>query len=304
MSMFRRDEGGQSVVLIAVSLPLILSLLLLVIDGGRLYVERERIRNAAQLAAEAAVSLAADSPGGSRPKDADVRGIVAEALQRNLPGEGYEADVVMPFRTDITTFNVKVNVQKEFRASIAAVRFRIGADAAAMLGAAASAPPGSAPPVPTATPSPTPAPSATPTPTPRPTATPTPTPARVPVYVAVCIDGFDGGDYYGSSWRGRFLGGTNVLTAPAYRGGTPTLGLSFASGAYAATVSLSGAGTWNSTDRLTQYRGWGWSFGWIYQPGTYIPTVTLSGYPAARLPPLTVVKTSRLDYRCTAGWVQ
>ncbi len=190
MSMFRRDEGGQSVVLIAVSLPLILSLLLLVIDGGRLYVERERIRNAAQLAAEAAVSLAADQPGNSQPKDADVRGIVAEALQRNLPGEGYVADVVIPFRTDIPTFNVKVSVTKLFRASINAVSFRIGADGAAKLGDAPSvATPGATrtpPPAPTATP--TPSPTARPTASPTPSPTPTPAPTATP-RVAVSISG-------------------------------------------------------------------------------------------------------------------
>lgn len=140
MSAFRRDEAGQSVVLIAVALPLILGLLLLVIDGGRLYVERERIRNAAQLAAEAAVSLAADQPGRSQPRDAEIRGIIADALSRNLPGETYTYDVTMPFRADIATFNLKVRVSKRFTSSIGRIGFDIGADAAAKLSQAAAAP--------------------------------------------------------------------------------------------------------------------------------------------------------------------
>lgn len=134
MRLFHRDERGQSVVLLAGALPLMLALLLLVVDGGRLYVERERIRNAAQLAAEAAVSLAADRPGKSQPTDAEFRGIVAEALSRNLPGEVYTHTVAIPFRSDVTTFNVKVHVARRFTSSIAQIGFDIGADAAAKLG--------------------------------------------------------------------------------------------------------------------------------------------------------------------------
>lgn len=136
MRRFSRDEGGQSIVLFAGALPLILALLLLVIDGGRLYVERERIRNAAQTAAEAAVSLAADQPGRSRPSDREIRDMVAEALRRNLPGETYTHGVVVPFDAALTTFNLRVSVAKEFRASIQALRFSIGADGAAKLGGA------------------------------------------------------------------------------------------------------------------------------------------------------------------------
>ena len=134
MKRLYRDEGGQSIVLFAGALPLILVLLLLVIDGGRLYVERERIRNAAQTAAEAAVSLSADQPGRSEASDREIRNIVAEALRRNLPGEAYTHRLVVPFDPDLETFNLKVTVGKEFRASIQAIRFSISADGAAKLG--------------------------------------------------------------------------------------------------------------------------------------------------------------------------
>jgi len=120
---------------------------------------------------------------------------------------------------------------------------------------------------------------------------------RVPIRVAVCVDGFDGGDVYGPSWRGRFLGGVNVLTAPGYSG-SAAVSLSGAS------VSLQRVGPWNNPTYLTQYRGWAWSFGWWYSAGTYTPTVTLAGYPPAALPSLTIVKTTRFDYRCSVGWVQ
>lgn len=134
MKRFCRDEGGQTIVLFAGALPLILVLLLLVIDGGRLYVERERIRNAAQTAAEAAVSLSADQPGRSEASDREIRNIVAEALRRNLPGETYTHRLMVPFDPSLTTFNLKVTVAKEFRASIQAIRFGISAEAAAKLG--------------------------------------------------------------------------------------------------------------------------------------------------------------------------
>jgi Flp pilus assembly protein TadG len=186
---FRSDDSGQSIVLIAVSLPLILGLLLLVIDGGRLYVERERIRNAAQLAAEAAVSLAGDQPGRSAPNATQIRDIVAEALTRNLAGEAYAYDVANPFRTDLTQFNVKVSVTKPFRSSIGGVGFTIGAEAAALLSDPTAVPSGA--PTPPPTPPGTPAPS--PAGTPIPTASPTPSPV---LSVRLCVDAL----YLGSSF--------------------------------------------------------------------------------------------------------
>ncbi len=157
MRLARRDEG-QAVVLLALSLPLVLALLLLVIDGGRLYLEGERLRNAAQLAAEAGVSLAADSPGRP-PADRAVRDMVAQALARNLPGERYEFQVDIPFRADIPDYNLRVRVSKAFAASIQRISFPIVLEAAARLGRAEE------PPV---APAPTPTPTLTPTPAPRP----------------------------------------------------------------------------------------------------------------------------------------
>ena len=162
--MIDRDEGGQAVVLLAISLPLVLALLLLVIDGGHLYVERERLHDAAQLAAEAGVSLAADSPG-TTPKPTEVDAMVKDALDRNLPGDAYTFSVAIPGQSAVPEYNIQVRVSEPFHASIAALTFTVGADAAAMLGAAPSAVPSLPPPTLTPTPTPTAAPTATPAPT-------------------------------------------------------------------------------------------------------------------------------------------
>lgn len=132
-------DGGQAIVMLALALPLSLALLLLVIDGGRLYVEQTRLRNAAQLAAEAGVSLAGEggSAAGGRtitPTPREVRDIVAEALRRNLPDETYDFIVDAPFRTGAGAYTVRVRVTKPFVGSIERVRFTIRAEAAARLG--------------------------------------------------------------------------------------------------------------------------------------------------------------------------
>ncbi len=128
-------EQGQAIILLALSLPLLFALLLLVVDGGRLFVERERLRNAAQLAAEAGVARVAESPGLelSRGGEETVRRVVAEALRRNL-GVTPRFTVTMPFRTDIPNFNLKVRVEQPFEASIQRVRFTIAGEGAAQLG--------------------------------------------------------------------------------------------------------------------------------------------------------------------------
>lgn len=260
MRIFARDERGQSAVLIAVSLPVVLALLLLVIDGGRLYVDRERIRNAAQLAAEAAVSLAADQPGRSQPKDAEIRGVVAEALSRNLPGETYSYDVAIPFRPELTTFNVKVSVTKPFRSSIGAVRFTIGADGAAKLGEATAA--GSPPP-------PTPTPGSTPTPSSTPLPTPTPTPTPVPE-VAVCIDTFSAG-WYGSSIQSVV---NYLIRRPL--GPTELIRISFAGQTWLHPQSQL-IQSWYASS-VPKYAGW-WGNGRLIRhlPGTQTATVAVPG---------------------------
>lgn len=138
-----RDQG-QAIVMLALALPLALALLLLVIDGGRLYVEQTRLRNAAQLAAEAGVSLAGEngSAAGGRtttPTPREVRDIVAEALRRNLPGETYDFFVDAPFRPGIGAYSVRVRLAKPFVGSIERVRFTIRAEGAARLGGADAA---------------------------------------------------------------------------------------------------------------------------------------------------------------------
>lgn len=308
IGMFR-EESGQSVVLIAASLPVVLSLLLLVVDGGRLYVERERIRNAAQLAAEAAVSLAADSTGRSQPSAQSVRDIVREALDRNLPGESFTHSVTAPFRSELSTYNVKVSVTKPFRASIQAVTFTIGADAAAKLGEASTvalSPPPTPPP--TSRQSPTPTPTASPTPGPAATPTATPRPA---VYVNLCAYAFDGVEL-DRRWSGVTFVGLNLITQPHYRS-TAQHYVSL-NGWWA----MNGPFTWDGRP-LPDLGGWtsyaavGSSTGGPYggygptrlaQTGTFVPYVYLQGYPVKVLPPLDIVKTSRFDYRCTGGWVE
>lgn len=91
---FTRDDGGQTVVLLAVSMPLLLALLLLVIDAGRLYVDRERLIGAARLSAQAGTSALMESaPGGRTTTDAQVRAVVQEAIARNLPGEAVRSAI-------------------------------------------------------------------------------------------------------------------------------------------------------------------------------------------------------------------
>lgn len=306
MRRILRDEGGQSVVLIAVSLPVVLSLMLLVIDGGRLYVDRERIRNAAQLAAEAAVSLAADAPGGSQPSARAVRDIVKESLDRNLPGESFTHSVTAPFRSELSTYNVKVSVTKPFRASVQAVTFNIGADGAAKLGEGSTGtlpPPPTPTPVPTPTarptPSPTPSPTASPAPSARPTATPTlvatPTP-RPPVPVWVCADAFDGTQYPGGR-PGQTIVGVNVFVPPQSKATMSYLYLGD-------WVALSDVGTWGNSQYMRHLNGWRWYFGWGGKVGQLTPYAYLHGYPQTTLPPLTLAKTQRSDYRCTSGTAQ
>lgn len=48
-----RTEGGQAMVWFAVALPLLVMLIVLVVDGGELYLEYIRARNAVELAAQA-----------------------------------------------------------------------------------------------------------------------------------------------------------------------------------------------------------------------------------------------------------
>ncbi len=114
-----RDDGGQTVVLLAISMPLLLALLLLVIDGGRLYVERERLLAAARLSAQAGVSAFGETGAGGRPTtDADVRAIVLEAIARGLPGE----DVRSRVEVDRAVRRVDVRLEKPIDAFFGRLR--------------------------------------------------------------------------------------------------------------------------------------------------------------------------------------
>lgn len=135
-----RDEDGQAIVLFATALPIFLALLLLVIDGGRLLVERERLRNAAHFAAEAAVSLAGDRDD-RLPTDAEARQMVDTALRLNLPGllSARAESVITSGRLGVSPYQVRVRVTEQFATSIQQLSFTIAAEAAAQLGQTATA---------------------------------------------------------------------------------------------------------------------------------------------------------------------
>ena len=154
------EDAGQVIVLFAVSLPLFLALLLLAIDGGRLLIERERLRGAAQLAAEAAVSLAADrQPAGDpllrllrtaqlaetalshvvdasalSPTADQVRAMAKDAVLRNLPERGVSVRASIVSRRSGEPFAVTVKVEKDFVSTIGRISFHIAAEASAQLG--------------------------------------------------------------------------------------------------------------------------------------------------------------------------
>lgn len=104
----RGGEEGQTVVLVALAMPLFLALLLVVIDGGRLYVERERLIGAARLSAQAGTSaLVSGGDGGRALTDAQVRAVALEAIARNLPGEAVRSSI------DVDRPNQTVSVRLE-----------------------------------------------------------------------------------------------------------------------------------------------------------------------------------------------
>ncbi len=140
-----REEGGQVIVLFATALPIFLVLLLLVIDGGRMLVERERLRNAAHFAAEAAVSLAGDRDD-RLPTDAEARQMVDTALRLNLPGllSARAESVITSGRLGVSPYQVRVRVTEQFSTSIQRLSFTIAAEAAAQLGQTSAPPPAQA----------------------------------------------------------------------------------------------------------------------------------------------------------------
>lgn len=132
MTGSHRDEGGQTIALFAVSLPLFLALLLLVIDGGRLLVEHERLRNATQFAAEAVASMAGD--GGAPPTGAQAAAMASMALAKNMPDRRGGLAVDAPQPADGQPFKATVYAETVFTATIERIRFTIGARSAAQLG--------------------------------------------------------------------------------------------------------------------------------------------------------------------------
>ncbi|MBI2325618.1 MAG: YncE family protein [Chloroflexi bacterium] len=165
-----RDDGGQTVVLLAISMPLFLALLLLVIDGGRLYVERERLLAAARLSAQAGVAAFDELGQGNRPlTDVEVRSVASDAVARNLPGEAVRSTIVV----DRPKRRVDVRVEKRLEAIFG----RIGVPIAAGFVAAGAPTPTRAPASAAPTPAPLPRPTSAIAPAISPTTiVPTPTP--------------------------------------------------------------------------------------------------------------------------------
>ncbi len=82
-----REERGQAVVLVALTLVALIALLGLAIDGGSLYLERRRMQNAADGAALAgarrlAQAICATNPSPSAT-DAEIYGVVRDMVRRN-----------------------------------------------------------------------------------------------------------------------------------------------------------------------------------------------------------------------------
>lgn len=194
-----RGEEGQTIVLLAVSLPLLLALLLLVIDGGRLLIHRERLQGAAQLAAYAGVSALAELPSGHQ-RDPDrarrsIDPVIREALVRNLPGTPFTYTFDMPFGDARTGGDLVVRLSSPFAASIQRITFGIGATGTVTTLPAPPTPTPAAfvPPAQVIRPSPRPSPTQVAliplvTPSPRPTPTPAPTPWAPTVLSSTQLD--------------------------------------------------------------------------------------------------------------------
>lgn len=141
---FARDERGQVIALVALGMPLFLTLVLLVVDGGRFFVAREGLLNSARLAAEAGASKGSDATGASRYTPAGQREVcatVAEALRRNLAPAAYSARPEIHADRASDTFVVTVALDQAFRASIQALVIPLHVQAAARIGQERASPP-------------------------------------------------------------------------------------------------------------------------------------------------------------------
>lgn len=208
-----RDEGGQTVVLLAISMPLFLALLLLVIDGGRLYVERERLLAAARLSAQAGVAAFDELGRGNKPlTDAEVRGVAADAVARNLPGESVRSTI----NVDRPKQRVDVRLEKRLDAFFGRLSVPVAGGFVA-----AGAPPVSGRGPAVRTPAPTPA-ATPPPPTPAPRVTPTAT-------VATAATATPTGVPTPTPWSPKVLATRDLANAPndiTVRGGSVYAALS------------------------------------------------------------------------------
>jgi Flp pilus assembly protein TadG len=206
-SVKRGNRRGQALVEFALVLPVLLVLLLLAVDFGRLFMTFVAVNNAAREGAFYAAQQAMVTPFDD---DAYNDGVEAAALREvNAQGQGGEGlmSVTTPACSDAvsgtvmtcavaaaitsTTGNqVTVSVSQPFSLLTPIVGELFGG--VVMLSASATAPVLNAPsvtvlapdptptPTPIPTPTPTPAPTVTPTPAPGATPTPTPTPTTAP----------------------------------------------------------------------------------------------------------------------------
>jgi uncharacterized membrane protein len=137
MRRFGRDDGGQVIALVALGMPLFLAVVLLVVDGGRFFLAREELLNAARLAAEAGASMGSDAPGATRYTAAGERKVcdtLAEALRRNLGPSGYAATARIHADRASGVFVVAVTLDRPFRASVQALAIPLRVEAAARIG--------------------------------------------------------------------------------------------------------------------------------------------------------------------------
>lgn len=79
----RREEGGQALVILAVSLTAVLSMTALIIDGGNAMAQQRATQNSADAAALAGATVMVEKMGGGSKSDGDVSAAVQSAFRIN-----------------------------------------------------------------------------------------------------------------------------------------------------------------------------------------------------------------------------
>jgi PKD repeat protein len=280
----RRRSRGQSLVELTLVLPVVLLILLMALDFGRVFLGWVELNNIARIGANfAALNPEAWEGAGNPALQAKYRELILrDAAAINcveVPATPPDPTFPDPSPNQYALGSrVQVNLACKFRlltpfiSAIVAdsnqdVAVSAAAEFAIRSGAIAGIPVGSA--APTATPTPTPTPTATPTPSPTPTSTPASTPTPTP---APPVPSFYGTptsiDSYGGGPPG-FTGENQVV-------GVPTLTVQF-------TDTTTGTRTsclWNFGDGQTQNSCGSPAHGYAAR-GTYSVTLTVNGAYAA-----------------------